>query len=108
MRILRRIIFVALAIVVQFYLIGYFTFRATNLAKTPYRLAERSAAFNVFANDPSSKNKAAFEQEVRLATRHTAARQLALTGAVLAVILGFEGLLIYSGKKREDTSKAVA
>ncbi|HLP78762.1 MAG TPA: hypothetical protein VK327_17805 [Candidatus Paceibacterota bacterium] len=90
---------IAVVVIVQFFLVISFTGGAVNLAKVPYRQTERSLALQALSRDPSPENRAAFQHELQLASRYADRRQLARTGVVLAVVFGFEGMLIYLGKK---------
>lgn len=107
MRILRRIALIALVIALQLFVVAQFTLRPVNLAKIPYRRAERAAALETFAQNRTPENEAAFKQELHLASRHTAIQQFTLTGVVLVGILSFESLLIYLGRKHDYKYKAV-
>jgi hypothetical protein len=108
MKLLRHILVIPLVIVVQLFLVAQFTIRPVNLARIPYRRAERAAALEVFTQNRTPESEAAFHEELRLASRHTYAQQLALTCVVLLPILSFEAWLVYSGKKSGDPSKPVA
>jgi hypothetical protein len=106
MRVLGRIAFVALIIVVQLFLVMQFTCPPMNLAKMPYRRAERAAAAQALARNRSPENEAAFKQELRLESRDLSMQQFTLTGVVLVAILSFE-VWLYLGRKQNDKSKAV-
>jgi hypothetical protein len=108
MKILRHVIVISLIIVVQLFVVMQFTLRPVNLAKIPYRQAERGAAMMALARDQSPENKAAMQQELHLASRHTAIQQFTFTGVVFAAVLSFEGVIIYLGRKHESIYKAVA
>jgi hypothetical protein len=102
MKKLRHIALIALVIIVQLFLVAQFTLRPVNLAKIPYRRAERAAALTTWIQDKTPENKAAFDQELRLASRHTAIQQFTFTGVVFVAILSFEALVIYLGRKHDD------
>jgi hypothetical protein len=108
MKRLRHIALIALVIVVQLFIVMQFTLRPVNLAKIPYRQAERAAAMTALAQDQSPENKAAMQQELHLASRHTAVEQYTFTGVVFVALLSFEGVIIYLGRKHETRYKAVA
>ena len=108
MKRLRRIELIALVIVVQLFAVMHFTFQPVNLAKISYRQAERAAAVTAFSQDQSPGNKAALQQEMQLASRHTAERQFTVTGIVFAALLSFEALVIYLGRQHDNKDKAVA
>ncbi len=108
MKRLRHIAVITLVIVVQLFVVMQFTLRPVNLAKIPYRRTERAAAMTALAQDQSPENKAALQQELQLASRHTATQQFTVTGIVFAALLSFEALVIYLGRQHDDKHKAVA
>jgi len=108
MRILRRIVLIFLAIVVQLCLIVLFTCPPVNLAKISYRQAERAAVVETLVHSRTPENEAAYKQELHLASEHVHSQQFIRTGLVLVGILSFEGLLIYLGRKHDYNNKAVA
>ena len=108
MKRLRQIAVIALVILVQLFFVMQFTLRPVNLAKIPYRRAERAAAVTAFAQDQTPDNKAAMQQELHLASRHTAIQQFTFTGIVFVALLSFESIIIYLGRKHESKYKAVA
>ena len=108
MKKLRYIVLIALAVVVQFFLVLQFTLHDVNLAKIPYRQAERAAAARALAQDQSPKNKAALQEESRLAGIYVARQQFMEAGVIFAVLLSIEGAVLYAGRKHDDEQKAVA
>jgi hypothetical protein len=108
MKRLRHIFEIVLVLLVQFFLVVQFTFRAGDLARIPYRRTERAAAFKVFADNPSPENKAAFQQELNLAGRYDERQQFTRAGLVMVALLGFEGGVIYLRRNNNAKYKAVA
>jgi hypothetical protein len=108
MKILRQIVVVTFAIMVQLLVVMQFTCHPVNLAKIPYRLEQRGEATIAAMKNPTPENKATLQAELRLAEHHVASRQFAATAVVLVAILGFEGLLIYLGRKHTGKSNALA
>jgi hypothetical protein len=108
MKRLRYIVLITLAVVVQFVLVLQFTLHEVNLAKIPYRRAERAAAARALAQDQSPENKAALQEESRLAGNYVARQQFTRAGVIFAVLLSIEGIVIYVGRKHESKYKAVA
>ena len=108
MRILRRIVLIFLAVILQLCLVVLFTCPPVNLAKISYRQAERAAVLETLAHSRTPENEAAYMQELHLASQHIHKQQFILTGEVLAGILSIEGLLIYLGRKHDYKYKAVA
>ena len=107
MKRLRHIAIVAVVIVVQLFVVMQFTLRPVNLAKIPYRRAERGAALMAWTRDKTPENKAAFDHELQLAARHDTIKQFTFTGVVFVALLSFEGFIIYSGRKNDGNNKAV-
>ena len=108
MKRLRHIAIVAVVIIVQLFVVVQFTLRPVNLAKIPYRRAERGAAMMAWARDKTPENKAAFDHELQLAGRHDTIEQFTFTGVVFVALLSFEAIIIYLGRKHDDKYKAVA
>ncbi len=108
MKRLRHIAVIVAVIIVQLFVVMQFTLRPVNLDRIPYRGAERVAAQTTWIQDKTPANKAAYDQELRLASRHEAIQQFTFTGVVFVAILSFEGIIIYLGRKHDDKQKAVA
>lgn len=108
MKRLRHIFLIILVIVVQMFLVLLFTAKPVNLAKIPYRRAERAAALEVLANNPSPENKAAFQEELHLAGRYSDRQQFTKAGLVFAALLSVEVIVIYFGRHHNYKYKAVA
>lgn len=107
LKVFRCIAVIALAIIVQFLLVAPFTPRPVNLARIPYRQEQRGEAMVAAIRDPTPENKGALDAELRLAANHVAWQRFTVTSVVLIAVLGFEGLVIYLGRKRGDRRKAV-
>ena len=69
-----------------------------NLAKEPYRRAERAQALTAFAQDRSPERETAFREEMRLASRHVTQRQLLGTGVLFLGFLLIDGCVIFRWK----------
>jgi hypothetical protein len=95
MKRLRRIGIIALSIVAQLYLVILLTLRPVNLARIPYRRAERVAAERALARDQSPENRAAVQKEIALASHYTSKRQFAEAGIIFVMLLIFEAFVIY-------------
>ena len=85
----------ALTLSGQLMMTAKLTLVSGNTSKSPYRRAERTAARNALAADPSPANKAAFQEELRLVNRFVHEKKLLNAAMVMAVWLFFDGVLIY-------------
>jgi hypothetical protein len=65
------------------------------LAITTYRKQERIAAFEAMMTNHSPETVAAFNEEMRLATRYHNDRQFARSGVIFAILLLLDGFGIY-------------
>jgi hypothetical protein len=89
-------------LLVELLLTAFICFRATNLAKYPYRLEQREVAAEAYLSDPSSEKEAAYWHELRLAGRHLHRKQLLQAGAIFSVFILLDVIVIYrSNRSRE-------
>jgi hypothetical protein len=74
-----------------------------NAYKVPYRRQERAAVFSALATNPSPANKAAMQQELKLARGYMSDRQFARAGVLLASLLALDivGAYAWSRYKRK-------
>ena len=105
MKRLRRIGLIVLALVVQLFLVLALTVRGVNVAKIPYRLAERAAVAKTYSQDPSPENKAALRRELMLASRHDNREQLGKAAVVFIVLVSLETFCLW---KEHDKKPRVA
>jgi hypothetical protein len=100
--------FIVLVLLAQSFLVLQATVKPVNLAKIPFRQAERAAAMMAYAKDKSPENWQALQAESRLASRHVDREQFTRAGVVFTVILSIEAGVIYFGRKHYDKPKTVA
>jgi len=77
------------------FIINFMSVRASNPARSSYRLHERNAALKKFFLDQSDANKAVLDEEFRLASRHDEQMAWLNAGIVFAALLGIEGWVVY-------------
>jgi hypothetical protein len=95
-----KIFVVALILLGQLLVVYSFVIRPVNLAKVPYRAAERYAAEMAWITNRSAENKAAFDRESNLAATYALKQQLPAVGLVYVGILCME-LVIYHSLRQD-------
>ena len=95
----RHWFLIGLLLSFELLLVVAMSFRASNLAKISYRREERSAALEALHRNPSPENKAALQEEWRLAGKHVTQQQSKKAGVLLAVFLAADGVAFYLWKQ---------
>lgn len=88
------IVIITLILVGQLFLTASLTLSG-NAAKSPYRRAERTAALNALAADPSPANKTAFQEDLKLVSRFVSKQHFLNAAMLMAVWLFIDGVVIY-------------
>ena len=95
----RHWFLIGLLLSFELLLVVAMSFRPGNLAKISYRREQRSAAFEALRNNPSPENKAAVQEELRLAGKNVMRQQSKTAGALLALFLVADGVAFYLWKQ---------
>ena len=85
-------------IVVEVWLTSLLAFDAVNLAKVPYRRAERSAALTAVSEAPSDATRAALQEEFRRVGRHVQSRQYTKAALIFGAFIVLDVFCFYGWK----------
>jgi hypothetical protein len=75
-----------------------------NIFKIRFRQEQRAAVFKALSEEQSPANKAALQEEMRLARKHVADKQFTKGAVLLAMFLSADGIGIYLWKRSKRTS----
>jgi hypothetical protein len=71
-----------------------------NIFKIRFRQEQRAAVFKALSEEQSPANKAALQEEIRLAREHVAQRQRTKAGVLLATFFGADGIVIFLWRRQ--------
>jgi len=89
-----------LLVVFQWSLVAALSFQPVNIFKIRFRQEQRAAVFKALSEEQSPANKAALQEEIRLARRYIERRQLTKAGVLMGIFLCADGIGIYLWRKK--------
>jgi hypothetical protein len=92
---------VVLVVVFELWLAAEVAFQPVNLVKVSFRREQRAAVLRGLSKDPSPENRAALQEELRLAREHVGRRQFTKAGVLLAVLFGADAIVIYLRRQHD-------
>ncbi len=93
-----------LVMVVQLWIAAAIFLDAPNPLRTSFRREQRRAALEMYSQDPSPENRAAWQEELRLARHHVSRGQFPAAGILLGVFAGADILVILVRKQHHVRS----
>jgi hypothetical protein len=92
-----------LLVVFQLWLAVGLSHPLVNIFKIRIRQEQRAAVFKALSEEQSPANKAALQEEIRLAHEYVARRQFTKAGLLLATFFGADGIVIYLWRRQRTS-----